>query len=97
MEAAALKIAPKQDIALVVRQTLADILPMQLKEIQPESVLAIEPLWCDQIDVMEWVCEVSDKLGIGVFAEEEELLNKPGATVQTAIDLFTKLYKQSNP
>lgn len=87
------------DIPQLVTNAIADLLFLDVEpdDIKPETPLADAPLFLDVIDIMYLVQEVSQKLVITVTFDEEDTLNAESATVQTAIDLFTKLYNAQHP
>lgn len=82
-----------------VKETLADLCDVVLGRTGeiPLTATLSEYLQLDEIDIVELAMEAEEELGISVSDEDEEKLFDFDATVQTVIDLFTKLYQQSNP
>jgi acyl carrier protein len=80
------------DIAAVTKKVIEETLGID-EGVVPTKKLA--DLGVDAVDAMDIVISIEDELGIEVpFSEEIELLDQD-ATVQTAIDIFTKLSKKS--
>ncbi len=71
----------------LVTQSIEYILDLEC--VAPSDNLA--DLGMDEIDIMDLVIEMEEKLNIDVSISDEETLDDESATVQTAIDLFTKL------
>lgn len=80
------------DIAAVTKKAIEETLGID-KGVDPNAKLV--DLGCDEIDVMDIILTVEEDLDITIDTEDEEELMAPGATVQTAIDLFTKLSTKS--
>ena len=87
------------DIPGLVRAFVGDLVPVQvgLDQVKPETPLHGAPLFLDEMDVMGLVQELSEDLDIAVTFDEEDLLNTSTATIQTAIDLFTRLHAAQHP
>lgn len=87
------------DIPGLVLNHISELAPMHAERglIKPETSLTGDPLYLDEMDVMDLVWMVEYDLGIAVPFSEEEKLYATGVTIQQAIDLFTKLYNEQHP
>ena len=84
------------DITQIVKDSLYCSTTVRVDDIRPDMKLVAPPLDCDELDIMELCCDAEEELDIDISVEDETSLQDPHTTVQTAIDLFAKLYNQQS-
>ncbi len=80
------------DIAAITKRAIEETLGID-EGVVPTAKLV--DLGIDDIDAIDIILTVEEELNISIDQEDEYELMEPGATVQTVIDLFTKLSQKS--
>lgn len=86
------------DIPTTVLSSIADTVPMHFEagRVTPDAQLDAT-LHLDEMDIMDIVWDVEERIDTVVPFSEEEKLYSTGTTVQNVIDLFTRLYNEQHP